>query len=712
MIFNYYNRPITLETLRRTSRLSHDGTSFRSLKNIATKHNFRALSAKVTLQQLKQLNSPLIAHWESSHFIVVYEVKRDSVTIADPLKGLKKLSMTKFLQGWQVKGEAEEEPYGHCLLLEPLEEHEKTESDESTKRRLSPFIKQLKEHMLHFSRYFPAVITAFIIGNALQLLTPFLTQGLVDVGIAHRDINFIYLMIMGTIFLYVSRFVIDFFRSYILLHISVRMNISLVYKFIKKLITLPLSFYENRKMFDIIKRVEDHDMLKMFITEELFGTIFHASSLIILLGVLCHYSFTFFIIYLIGTLLYIIWISYFLKQRQEFNRKRFEIDTNAREIVYDLVDGIQDIKVYNYGDKKLDSWTEEQHKLFKFEMKYLLNSNAIRIGGIFFNYVKDMVIMLFAALAVVEGDITVGGMMAIQSILGQLIMPINQLIQFFQSLAENQVGVERINEIYDMESPPPPETTPQLKPGTIDIKGVTFGYHSEDEPAISDINLTVPEKSFTLIVGKSGCGKTTLLKILLGYYDDYRGEITINNTPFNTIGKNRWQESYSSLLQGSFVFYDTIRDNILMGDDYVNQDRLQWAMEIACFDEVVAKLPRGLDTYVGRKGLGLSRGQIQRMQLARCFYKESNYLFLDEATNALDPLTEKRVLTNIKRELSDRTVFFISHNIQNVKLADQIAVMDEGRIVELGDYESLMKRGGRLHALYHFDKESGKEALV
>lgn len=703
MIFSFYGEHATINDLRENVLLRPGGLNLRDLKKISEFWGFRTLVAKLTPENLSLLDQPCIMLIDESHFVVLYKAKKNFLIIGDPKHGIQKISKKTFFE--RVKQENEEKLLGYCLLLEPSAQFYKRESKNEHRNKIKVNVyKHLSTYLKPYKKQLTFVFISLLVSISLELLQPFLTQSLVDIGIASKDFNFIKLILGGQLFLLISGFVINLIRTYFLSHISIKITISQLFDFLKKLRSFPFSFFEKFKVADIMQRVEDHENLEMFIMNNLFNIIFDSTSVVFLMLILLLYSKTIFFIYLAGTILYNIWILFFIQKRRDINYECFTAEVKSSDSIYEMVEGMNDIKLYNYGDKRLWKWMSHQNLLLKLKIKYMWNYQYSEMGTLFLSRFKDLLILIIAANMVVEGRMTIGMMMAIQSIIGQLNMPISHMLEFYNTLMETSVSIERIKSIVDKKDDIRSSDLNADSFKDININNLSYKYSKFDTDMLKNVSLNIQENKMTIIVGESGCGKTTLLKTLLGYYSDYTGSIKVGGKDLFEISTNDWSKYYSSSLQDSFVFSGTILENIVMGEE-LDMKRVNEISKITCFDSVVENLPKKYLTKVKRQGMGLSRGQRQRMLLARSLYKKSKYIFLDEATNALDPLTERKVIRNLKSDLVNRTIVFITHNLDNVKQADNIIVMDNGEIIESGDFDQLMANQKLFYDLYNANSE-------
>jgi len=619
--------------------------------------------------------------------------------LADPGKGMRTISASDFCEHWATSQE-EGKPVGVALLVETTPAFFEQEDDKKTGLDFSYLLK----YLWSYKKLLFQLAVGLLVGSGLQLVFPFLTQSIVDVGIQTRNLNFIYVMLAAQLMLFASRTVVEFIRSWILLHISIRINLSILSDFLIKLMKLPMSFFDTKMFGDIMQRIGDHNRIEQFLTGQTLSTLFSLINLLIFGVVLGMYSMTIFTIFMIGSILYGLWVVLFLKERRKLDFKMFDVAAKNQGSLVQLIQGMQEIKLANAEHLKRWEWERIQTKMFQFQTKGLALNQYQQAGAFFLNEGKNILITFFTAKAVVDGQLTLGTMLAVQYIIGQLNAPIESLIQFVQSAQSAKISLERLNEIHELEdeSPLTPEgggkfgllSSPIGGGGGFFIRNLSFTYPGAgNEPVLKNINLEIPQGKVTAIVGMSGSGKTTLLKLLLKFYE-IKGDIFVNNTPFGGLGASQWRGKCGVVMQDGFIFSDSIARNIALGDENPNIEKLYHACVVANIMEFIESLPLGFNTKIGSEGNGISQGQKQRLLIARAVYKEPDYLFFDEATNALDANNEKKILENLEEFFHGRTVIVVAHRLSTVKNADQIVVLHKGEIIEVGTHESLtMKRG-------------------
>ena len=577
------------------------------------------------------------------------------------------------------------------VLLEPSLNFYKQEDESLNKKSFKFLLSYLKPH----HKFIVQLILGMILGSLLQLIFPFLTQSVVDIGINNRDLNFITLVLIAQLVLFVSQTTVEFIRSWILLHVSTRINISLISDFLIKLMKLPISFFDTKMIGDLMQRIGDHTRIENFLTASSLQVLFSMVNLIIFGIVLGIYSLTILTIFFIGSLLYIVWVLIFMKQRRELDFKRFAQMSDNQSNLIQLITGMQEIKLNNCEKQKRWDWEKIQAKLFRVNIKGLALNQYQQTGGAFFNQSKNILITFIAAESVVTGSMTLGMMMAVQYILGQLNAPIEQMIGFIRSAQDAKISLERLGEIHLKEDEEPLSDENQRihrlpKEKQINISDLSFQYEGSRSPfVLKNLNLIIPENKITAIVGTSGSGKTTLVKLMLGFYKPVEGEIRIGNFSLDNISTHLWRANIGAVMQDGFIFSDTIANNIAISEETINREKLLNAVKIANIQEYIESLPLGFNTKIGQEGVGLSQGQKQRILIARAVYKNPQFLFFDEATNALDANNEKIIMENLDEFFKGRTVIVIAHRLSTVKNADQIVVLEQGKIIEKGNHKEL-----------------------
>ncbi len=705
MIAKYYGHEYSLEMLRRHSYISREGVSMLGISDAAEYIGFKTLGVVISLEQLaREAPLPCILHWNHRHFVVCYDVKRDrkgnyKVYISDPASQKLCYNEKEIKKCWLSINE-EGLSYGNALLLEPTPKLGQIDEEiKDSKKALSSFV----GYFMPYKTLFGQLILAMVVGSLLQLIFPFLTQLMVDKGINGKSLNIITLILIAQLGLFLSQLAIDYIRSWILLYINSRIDIALISDFLKKLTSMPLRFFDTKNTGDIMQRIGDHGRIKGFLMGESVGILFSIINFFLFSGILLYYNSLIFTIFMIGNLLYVIWILMFMKYRRELDIKRFNQSATEQSRVIQLIQGMQDIKLNNCEKQKRWEWERIQVNLFKISVKGLTIGQIQQSGSVFFSQTTNILISFIAAKYVVDGNMTLGMMMALTYILGQVSGPIHSFIGFAQSLQDAKISLERLNEIHSQEDEETNiDTKLYMLPPKRDIKidHVKFSYSgAERDYALNDVTIEIPAKKVTAIVGESGCGKTTIIKLLQGFYVPNSGKITLGGVRLDAINPHLWRSVTGSVMQESFIFSDTIAKNIALSTDDVDPNRLYNACIMANADGFISEMPMGYNTKIGMDGNGVSQGQRQRIMIARAIYKNPEYLFFDEATNSLDATNESEIMSNLRKFYKGKTVVVAAHRLSTIKDADQIVVMKHGQVVEIGNHKDLIEKGGEYYTL-------------
>ena len=711
MICNYYGKEYSLDSLSKICFATTEGVSMLGISETATSLGFHVVNVKCTVKTLTEVSLPSILHWNQNHFVVLYRVKNEKkFYIADPGKGLVTYSLEEFKKHW-ISTNSNGQDKGIAMFLETTPTfftHQMEDIKKISGKRSFHF---LFGYVKKYRKYFGQVILGLIVGSLSQLVLPFLTQSIVDVGIKNQDIGFVWLILLGQLMLTISRTAIDFIRRWLLLHISLRINISLVSDFFIKLLKLPMSFFDTKLMGDLMQRMNDHSRVNNFLTQQTLNITFAMLTFVVFSVVLFFYNKLVFAIFLLGSILYGVWMTLFLKRRKLLDYELFEQQAINNNKTYEFITTIQESKLQDCEQRRRWEWEDTQADLFGVQMKSLKLQQTQEAGSIFINEVKNIIITVVAATAVIHGQMTLGMMLAVQYIIGQLNSPVEQLMNFFYSLQDVKISLERINEIHQMDDENGKEgllTSIEDKNEGIDIKNIMFKYDPHAlRKTIDNVNIHIPQGKVTAIVGASGSGKTTLIRLMLGYYPILEGTINIGNTDINKLNKKWWRRQCGVVMQDGVIFSESIARNIAVDDGDIDKERLLKAAEIACIKDYVMALPLKFNTKIGRDGVGLSQGQKQRILIARAVYKNPDYIFLDEATNSLDANNERSIVENLDKFYKGKTVVIVAHRLSTVKNADQIVVIDHGKVVEVGNHESLTAKRGAYYNLVKNQLELG-----
>lgn len=714
MIAKHYGKDFSLDSLRKSCFISKEGVSLFGISETAESIGFRTLGGRFSFEKFaKEAPLPCIVHWRQEHFVVVYKIKAKNfllkstkIYVADPGKGLIIYTEAEFKENW-LSTKTQGEDKGVALLLEPTTAFYAQKSEKQDRNSL----KFLFTYFLRYKRFFSQLILGLLLGSLFQLIFPFLTQSIVDIGIKNQNIGFIYLVLLAQLALMLSRMSVDFIRRWILLHISTRINLSLVSDFFIKLMKLPMSFFDTKLMGDLLQRIDDHRRVERFLTAQSLSVLFSIFNFIVFGIVLWIYSIKIFFIFLTGSIIYTSWILLFLKKRRQLDYKYFEQRAINQSKTYQLINGMQEIKLQNCEQRKRWEWEDVQADLFKVNISSLKLEQYQEVGNVFINETKNILITIVAATSVIHGELTLGMMLAVQYIIGQLNAPIEQTVQFIHDYQDTRISLERINEIHHKEDENQHKNefpVTALSDKNIRINNLTFQYEGPHSPkALNNISLQIPAGKVTAIVGASGSGKTTLIKLLLQYYEPVEGNIFIGNQDLNNFNTKLWRNQCGAVMQDGFLFSESIARNIAVSNEEIDTSKLLYAAKTANIHDFVDTLPLKYNTVIGQEGQGISQGQRQRILIARAVYRNPDFIFLDEATNALDANNERQIIENLDQFYEGKTVVVVAHRLSTVKNAAQIVVLEKGEMVERGTHKELTASKGAYYNLVKNQLELG-----
>jgi ATP-binding cassette subfamily B protein len=706
MVARHYGRHFSLQTLRELSQINIEGVSMLGIAKAAEAIGLQTMGVSLTWERLStEAPLPVVVHWKQNHFVVVYRIRKDRVYVADPAFGLTVFTRNEFLAAW-ISTRKDGEAKGSVLLLQPTPDFLNQE-DEPVKKT---GFRYLFRYLAPYRQYVYHLLLGLILGSIIQFLLPFLFQSIVDFGITNQDLSFIYLVLLFQFVLILSQMGIDFIRRWILLHLSTRINIALISDFLIKMMKLPVGFFDTKLTGDILQRVGDHKRIESFVTTSSLTILFSMVNLLVFAVILGIYSLKILLIFLAGAILYFLWISIFMKRRRSLDHKYFSRQAENQSKLIQIIYGIREIKLNNAERTNQWEWKDIQAGLFRVNMKSLALNQNQEAGGIFINETKNILINVVAAVAVVHGDLTLGVLLAISYIIGQMNGPIEQMISFLHRAQDARISLERLGEIHELEDEYSRQTGITVLPAIdrVTVNNLEFSYPGAlSRNVLEGISLTLKKDTVTAVVGVSGSGKTTLIKLLLAFYPPGGGEIRVGDMNIQMMSPDIWRRHCGVVMQDGYIFSDTIARNIAMGEEVIKTEQLLYAARMACIDDFIDTLPLGFNTRIGQEGLTLSGGEQQRILIARAIYKNPSFLFLDEGTSALDANNEKRIMENLALVFRGKTVLIVAHRLSTVKNADQIIVLDKGRIVEEGKHNALIAKKGHYFNLVRNQLELG-----
>jgi ATP-binding cassette subfamily B protein len=700
IILKHHKITYSSELLNELCETTREGTTFYNLSEAAEKIGFRTAGLELTFEQLKdEVNLPCICHWNGNHFVVVYKVTKNAVYISDPAHGLITYIKEEFINGWKRRKSQKNEHIGNVLICEPTPDLGKilNENQEANKLNLYYYFK----HALLNKKLLYHIGLSFLVTALLSVISPLISQNMVDIGILNKDIKFIYLLLFFQVVLSVITSITEMFRNWMLLYLGSSLSLSILSNFFIKLMSLPISFFENRMKGDILQRIKDNSRIQSLISTTPISILLATFNFIIFSVILILYNYKIFIINIIGTLIYIVWIVIFLKKRKDLDYKNFNRSKEEQSSLIDIISGMQEIKLFNAERKKRWKWERLQAKLFHIRRETLYFDQIQGTGSSLINQIKNIVLSVVSATLVVKGDMTLGMMMAVTYMLAQINSPLMQYVSLIRMIQDSKISIERLSEVHDRASEDVHISNTTIAQSDIIFSDVSFRYVGASDKVLDEINLTIPRGKITAIVGESGGGKTTLLKLILGYYQPLQGHIKIGDNDLNDLSIRSWRANCGAVMQNGYLFNDTVENNIAMNDDFPDREKLINAAKAANILTFINQMPNKFKTKIGMDGIGISGGQIQRILIARALYDDPDYLFLDEATSSLDANNESEISENLNQIFNNKTVVIIAHRLSTIKKADQIVVMNKGKIIETGTHDELIRSGGSYHKLIY-----------
>ena len=705
MIAAFYGRHYSLERLRQKSRITKEGVSLLGVSEAAESLGFRTMGVSISFEQLCEAPLPCIVFWNQQHFVVVYDINKHkngfTVYVADPARERLKYTQDEFCRNW-ISTEDEGVPHGIALLLEPSPEFYSYEGE--TEHRTG--FRFLFSYLRPYKKMVVQLILGLILGSLLLLILPFLSQAVVDIGISTYNLNFVYLVLAAQLVLTFSNATVQFIRGWILLHLGSRINIALISDYLIKLTRMPMGYFDTKMVGDILQRINDHTRIQDYLTNSSLNVLFSFFNIVILGLVLAFYSLKIFAIFIIGSLLYFLWVWLFMKKRAELDHKNFAQQSANQSTVIQLITGMQEIKLNACEQQKRWGWEAIQARLFRIRVKGMALSQYQDSGAIFINQTKNILITALVAKFVIDGEMTIGMMVAVQYIIGQLNSPVDQIIEFARKTQDARLSLDRLSDLQTQEDEATLDDSriQEIPSGkNLLAGGLYFAYDGTSEGiyVLDDVGIMIPSGKKTAIVGTSGSGKTTLLKLFLGYYPPQKGIILLGENRLDNYSRKEWRSRCGIVMQEGFIFSDSIARNIAPAAEIIDKERLLMAATMANLSDFIDSLPLGYNTKIGNDGHGLSQGQKQRILIARAIYKDPEFVFLDEATNALDANNEKVIMENLNKFYKGRTSIIVAHRLSTVRDADQIIVLDKGKVVEVGTHDDLSEKKG---AYYHLVK--------
>ncbi|MEE1298103.1 MAG: peptidase domain-containing ABC transporter [Muribaculaceae bacterium] len=702
IIAYFYGVDIPLKFLRSICDISRVGISIRDILSATKKIGFEANAVKVSAEDILKMPLPAILYWENKHYIVLYKIKNNKFYIADPGRGKLILDNEEFLNSWLYGNSM-----GLAIVLAPKEEFYNIDfgikdSSESGLFKLAK--KSISKHLKRFI----AVIVLSIVVMLADMITPLIFQSTIDEGIEGKDINLVWVLCLSQFLIFIGYSLSDNVINIILTKTGLKVSIDMMNEYLSKLISFPISFFDRKVNSDFIQKIEDQNRIKNFLIDFPSSAFLTGINIVVFSAMLIYYNYIIFLILLAATFLGFLWTKTFLQKRENIDYSYFYYSSNNRNNIYELINGMQEIKINNAHNIRIAKWKETQLKINELSFKTVLLKMLVNGGNSVLSRIKDIIITGACATLVIKGNMSVGEMMTISYITGRLSSPFSYILNSLNTMQDATMSYERIDEIINKPLDNKSKYKEHDNIQSIIFSNVSFKYPGSYSPyVLKDINITIPQGKVTAIVGCSGSGKSTLLKLMLGFYIPQKGDIYAGKYNMSDIDTDNWISRCGVVMQNGFIFSGTILENIALSDSKPDINRVKYVTNLACINEFIDTLPMGYHTKIGVTGVELSGGQKQRILIARAVYKNPSFIFLDEATNALDAKNERVIVENLNEFYKGRTVVIVAHRLSTVKNADNIIVLEGGRVAETGNHESLIAQRGAYFNLVRNQLELG-----
>jgi ATP-binding cassette subfamily B protein len=711
MITSFFGKKYALPQIKALFEFTRIGVTMQDIVDSSQKTGFDAKVLKLTTEELMTFPFPVILYWKQEHFLVyecVKEQKNDTIFyLSDPAYGRVKLNKSDFESAWKGTNDK-----GIAVALQPNENFEKIQLLSNTKKSLFslPIYTQIKAFFAkNKSRYLFAFLL-IIIGLAANWAIPFIFQRVIDDGISSKQINVVLYFLLAQFVLFLSYFFSDFLSNLILTKFNFILSVELKQSLLKKLMKLPINFFDTRLNTETLQRIGDQNKIQQFVTWKGIEFVLNVLNIIIFGSILLYYNYIIFIVYFFLTILSVLWILLFLKRRAILEYAMFLKQSENSNIIYEFIMNMPEIKINNAQTKTINRITKLQEGLNKLELRSLFLNIYQLIGVHFLSKFKELISIAICAYFIINGNMSLGVLLSVSYVIGQLVSPTNNLIYSVKDVQDAKIANERISEIHDNENEDVGKNH-HIKNTAIDnihISNLSFKYPGKFSPyVLQNINFSIKKNTVTAIVGASGSGKTTLLKLLLAYYHIEHGNIYLNDKNINEIFSDEWRNNCGIVLQDGKIFSGTIAENIAISDPEIDLDKLIRVCKASSILDFISHLPMKFDTKIGSSGIQLSGGEMQRILIARALYKNPQFIFLDEATSSLDAENEKIIHDNLQEFFVGKTVLIIAHRLSTVKNADQIVVLKNGQICEKGTHTQLVINKGEYFNLVKNQLELG-----